>query len=57
MYRLIRDFDGRTCQFVVCAAEYWLIIRLMLSDCDTPKVFYNIVLINSGRLARELSGF
>ena len=41
--------------------EYWLIIRLMLSDdfkqiltLPMPSI---IVLINSGRLARELSGF
>ena len=41
--------------------EYWLIIRLVLSDdfkqivtLPRPSI---IILINSGRLARELSGF
>ena len=41
--------------------EYWLIIRLMLSD-DLKQIVTlrrpsKIILINSGRLARELSGF
>ena len=41
--------------------EYWLIIRLVLSDdfkqiatLVRPSI---IILINSGRLARDLSGF
>ena len=41
--------------------EYWLIIRLVLSDdfkqivtLSMPSI---IILINSGRLTRELSGF
>ena len=41
--------------------EYWLIIRLMLSD-DLKQIVTlprpsKVILINSGRLARELSGF